>query len=223
MGRSKILRFSSIWPYRNFHIKDQKRNGSGDHNYSMVGDTILVSDDGASSPRFPSSTSSKCFDTTVQQGITTSLVSENESAGSSFIVEVFRYTGLPPEVTKVILESWRPSTTSRYESVLKRWHRYAISRNENPYSPDGNTVLIFMHFMYLNGCLYSGSCTARSALPSVVTIRGYLKLSKHPLVSRYLKGIYNRHPLLPKYVNILVYELIPFFGSLRGTKHNMDF
>ena len=37
---------------------------------------------------------------------------------------------------------------------------------------------------------------------SLVTIRGYLKLSEHPLVSRYMKGIYNRHPPLPKYVNI---------------------
>ena len=58
-------------------MKDQKRNGIGDHDYSMVGDTVLVSDDGASSLRFRSNTSSKCFDTTVQQGITTSLVSEN--------------------------------------------------------------------------------------------------------------------------------------------------
>ena len=81
----------------------------------MMGDTVLVSDDGASSPRFPGITSSKCFDTTVQQGITTSLVSENETAGSSFIGEAFRYTELPSEVTKVILESWRQPTRSRYE------------------------------------------------------------------------------------------------------------
>ena len=145
MGKSKILRFSSSQPYRNFHIKDQKRNGSGDHDYSMLGDTILVSDDGDSSPRFPSSTFSKCFDTTVQQGIAASPVSKNQTAGSSFIGEAFRYTELPPEVNKVILESWRPSTTSRHESVLKRWYRDAISRNEDPYSPDVNTVLTFMH------------------------------------------------------------------------------
>ena len=175
MGKSKILRFSSIYSDRNFHIKDQKRNGSGDHDHSMVGETVLVSDYGASSPRFSCSISSKCFDNTVQQGITTSLVSENETAGSSFIGEAFRYTELPSEVTKLILESWRPSTRSRYESVLKRWHRYAISRNEDPYSPDVNTVLTFMHGMYLYGCLYSGLCAAHR----VVTIRRYLKLSEY--------------------------------------------
>ena len=56
--------------------------------------------------------------------------------------------------------------------------------------------------MYCNGCLYSGLCAARSVLSSLFTIKGYLKLSDHPLVSRYLKGIYNWHPRLPKYVNI---------------------
>ena len=56
--------------------------------------------------------------------------------------------------------------------------------------------------MYRNGCLYSGLCAARSALSSSITIKGYLKLSDHPLISRYLKGIYNRHPPLPKYVDI---------------------
>ena len=27
-------------------------------------------------------------------------------------------------------------------------------------------------------------------------------MSNHPLISRYMKGIYNKHPPLPKYVNI---------------------
>ena len=53
----------------NFHTKDQKRNGSGNHHYSMLRDTVLVSDDDASSPKFPSSTSYKCFDTTSNKGL----------------------------------------------------------------------------------------------------------------------------------------------------------
>ena len=146
-----------------------------------------------------------------------------KTAGSSFIGEAFRYTELPSKVTKVILELWRPSTRSRYESVLKRWHRYAISRNEDPYSPDVNTVLTFMHGMYLNGCFYSGLCAARSALSSVVTIRGYLKLSEHLLVSRYLKGIYNRHPPLPKYVNIWDISLLLRYYDNMDSNDNLQF
>ena len=185
-----------------------------------MGDTVLVSDDGASSPRFPCSTSSN---TTVQQEIATSLVSKNGTAGSSFIGEAFRYTELPPEVTKVILESRQPSTMSSYESVLKRWPRYAISRNEDPYSPDVNTVLTFMHGMYLNGFLYSGLCAARSAFSSIVTIRGYLKLSEHPLVLQYLKGIYNSHPRLPKYVNIWDNSLLLRYYDNMDSNDNLQF
>ena len=121
------------------------------------------------------------------------------------------------------MESWRPPITSRYESVLKRWHRYAISRNEDPYSPDVNTVLTFMHGMYLNGCLYSGLCTGRSALSSVVTIRGYLKLSEHPLVSWYLKGIYKRHRPLPKYVNIWYISILFRYYDNIDSNDNLQF
>ena len=145
-----------------------------------------------------------------------SLVSENETAGSSVIGETFRYTELSQQVTKVILESSQPSTTSRYESAFKRWHRYAISRNEDPYSPDVNTVLTFMHGMYLNGCLYS-------ALSSVVTIRGCLKFSEHPLVSQYLKGIYNRHPPLPKYANIWDITILLRYYDNMDSNDNLQF
>ena len=77
-----------------------------DHDHTIVGDAVLVSDDGAPFRRFSSSTSSKGFDTTIQQRIASSLVSENETPGSSFIRKAFRHTELPIEVTKVILESW---------------------------------------------------------------------------------------------------------------------
>ena len=174
----------------------------------MVGDTIVVSDDGASSPKFSISTSSKCFDTTVQQGITTALVFENEN----FHQKLLNFLGIVATIR-----------TSRYESVLKRWHRYAISRNEDLYSPDVNTVLTFMHGIYLNGCLYSGLCTARSAITSVVTIRGYLKLSRNPLVLRYLKRIYDRHPPLPKYVSIWDISILLRYYDNMDSNDNLRF
>ena len=80
-----------------------------------------------------------------------------------------------------------------------------------------------MHGMYLNGCLCSGLCAACSALFSVVTIRGYLKLSEHPLVSRYLKGIYNRHPPLPKYVNIWDISLLLRYYDNMDSNDNLQF
>ena len=106
-----------------------------------------------------------------------------------------------PEIIDVALEPGRPTTRSSYESILIRWHSFPISRNENLYSPNVTTVLEFLHGMYRNGYLYSGLCVARSALSSSITTKAYLKRSDHPLISRYLKGIYYTHSTLPKYVD----------------------
>ena len=82
----------------------------------MTDDTVCVSSDDVPASRFPSSPSTKYFDITVQQGIATSLVFNNETADSSFIGETFRYTDHPSEAAKVL------ATESMYDSVLKRWH-----------------------------------------------------------------------------------------------------
>ena len=122
--------------------------------------TVLVSNDGLISPGFPCNSSAKHPSVTIQLRSATSTLSENETAGSSFISKSLRHPNIPPEITDVML------------------------------------------CMYRNDCLYSGLCASRSALSSSITTKGHLKLSDHPLISRYLNGIYNRHPPLPKYVNI---------------------
>ena len=40
-------------------------------------------------------------------------------------------------------------------------------------------------------------------------------MSNHPLISQYVKGIYNMHPPLPIYVNIWdMKELLTYFGNM---------
>ena len=65
-----------------------------------------------------------------------------------------------------------------------------------------------MHGMHINVCLYSGLCAARSALSSIVTIKDYTKLSENTFIPCYLKGVYNRHPSLPKYTSIWYMSLV---------------
>ena len=169
----------------------------------MVENTVLNSHDGIITEKFLDTSSSKYTDFTIQKISKTPTLSENEIISRSLIRESFGNTNLPREMTDVIVDLWRTTTRSRYESVLRQWLVCATSRNTDPCTPDVNTVLPFMHDMYINGCLYSGLCAARSALSSIVTIKDYTKLSEHPFISRYLKGIYD----IPKYyicLNILV-------------------
>ena len=69
------------------------------------------------------------------------------------------------------------------------------------------SVLKFLHGMYNDG-LCSGLSAARSALASTVTIKMFAKLSDHPLLVRYLKGIFNRHPPLPRYMHLWGINLV---------------
>ena len=170
-----------------------------DYGYTMVENTILVFHDVKITSKLSCTTATKHLDFAMEQINATPIVPKNEVVGNSIIRQAFRNTSIPPEIANVITD-WRRTTTKwLYESVLGRWVIYATSRNTDPYIADVNIVLAFFHGIYLNGCFYSGLCAALSALSSVVTISRFIKLSGHPLISQYLKGIYNRHPVLPKY------------------------
>ena len=191
----------------------------------MVGNPILVPTNAANPNRLSdsASTDKEYIDFTIKERGRSSTVSETKTTGGSFIREAISNRELPQEIEEVIADSWRTSTRSRYESVLKRWKCYAISRNENPYITNIDTVLKFLHGMYNDGCLYSGLCAARSALASVVTIKGFVKLSDHPLLVRYLKGIFNRHPPLPRYMHIWNINLVLTYYNKIGHNEDLEF
>ena len=72
-----------------------------------------------------------------------------------------------------------------------------------------------LHVMYTKGCLHSGLCEARSALSSTVCINGFSKLSDHPMISRHLEGIFNRHPALPNDTQIWdINKVLDYYTNL---------
>ena len=172
-----------------------------DHSNTMVEKTSMVSHDDTITSRLPCPTPTKHLDFAVEQITARAIVLKNEINGHSVIKQSFWNTSIPLEIANVIRDLWRTTSKSRYESELRRCVIYAPSRNSDPYTVYVNTVLAMLHGRYLNRCLYSGLRAARSALCSVVTIKGFIKLSDHPLISRYLKDFYNRHPVWPKYGN----------------------
>ena len=77
--------------------------------------------------------------------------------------------------------------------------------------------------MYNDGCLYSSLCAARSALASVVTIKVFAKLLDHPLVVRYLREVFNRHPPLPRYMHIWDINLVLTYYNKIGYNEELEF
>ena len=64
----------------------------------------------------------------------------------------------------------------------------------DPMCPTVVTVLEFLHYFGKGYCVLN---SARGMLPSFATTEGY-DAGKHPLVCRYMKGVYNSNPSLPK-------------------------
>ena len=60
-------------------------------------------------------------------------------------------------------------------------------------------VLEFLHSLKMRNVGYSVINTARSALSTFITIDNHT-VGMHPLVCRYLKGFFNKFPVLPKYL-----------------------
>ena len=60
----------------------------------------------------------------------------------------------------------------------------------------------FLYHQYENGLSYSGINTARSALSTVIFLPDGGSFGNHPLVSRFLKGVYESRPSLPRYKDI---------------------
>ena len=60
-------------------------------------------------------------------------------------------------------------------------------------------VLEFLQELYERGLRYSYLNTARSALPSIIVLDGNVTVGNHPLVQRFLKGVFQTRPAFARY------------------------
>ena len=70
---------------------------------------------------------------------------EAKTDGLSSITEYYRKQGFSKHITGVLLDSWRSGTQKQYAIYLKRWNVFCSERLIDPYSPNLNQVLEFVH------------------------------------------------------------------------------
>ena len=64
----------------------------------------------------------------------------------------------------------------------------------DPLHPPVTDVLEFLQELYARGLGYSCLNTARSALSSFIVLDGNVTVGNHPLVQRFLKGVFQTRP-----------------------------
>ena len=109
--------------------------------------------------------------------------------------------GLEDEAINMIKSSLRMSSFHQYSSYLRRFFNYCSDKELNLESLTYVHLINFLHCLYDAGLGYSALNTARSAVSTLMEMLGRDKLGQHSLVCRYLKGIFQMRPSLPRYIS----------------------
>ena len=94
----------------------------------------------------------------------------------------------------------QPETNTGHK--ISKWFHFCNKWNISEVSPSLNYIIEFLTEMYEKGHSYSSINVARSSLsPLGLTIESRTAGS-HPLVIRFLKGVFNTRPPQPRYSSI---------------------
>ena len=107
--------------------------------------------------------------------------------------------GLPESVSELLVASWRPGTSRRYNSVWAVWRSWCRGRAVDPVSPLLRDVLTFLAETFAQDRSYRTIAGYRSALSSALPPIDGVAVGAHPTVCRLLKGAYNTRPPRPRY------------------------
>ena len=95
--------------------------------------------------------------------------------------------------------SWRGNTERTYSSAFRRWSDWCSQRSVPALAPSLAQLLQFLHDQFARGLQYRTTTGYRSALSQTLPPVDGVLVGQHPLVSRFLRGVYNRRPPRPRY------------------------
>ncbi|XP_033730878.1 uncharacterized protein LOC117320378 [Pecten maximus] len=118
-------------------------------------------------------------------------------SGNNSLVEEFHH--------RLPVWSSIPGKTQRRNSmgvISKKWMQFCLQRQNDPLKPTVTQILEFLNMLFQSGLGYSALNTAKSAIcsfTSVNTTTSDVGLGNHPLIKRFMKGVFCNRPALPKY------------------------
>ena len=140
-------------------------------------------------------TSSERFDTT------DSTVNDTRGGTSTsrYLRHQYRDEQISDAGTELLLASWKTKSSKSYDSLFGKWVCWCRQRSADPISGPISDVVNFLAHLFEEGYQYRSLNSYRSAISSVhAKVDGY-SVGEHPLVSRLLKGAFNRRPPQPRY------------------------
>ena len=115
--------------------------------------------------------------------------------------------GISKQAQDILEASWRPSTRKRYAGHVQRFTQYCHQRNVDPFQATIKIGIEYLTKYFHTGVGYSSVNTARSVLSTIIKTENDIPFGELPLVCRFLKGVFNLRPAIPKYSTSWDYQL----------------
>ena len=107
-------------------------------------------------------------------------------------------------------------TKKQYATYLQKRRCYCRSRGIDSICPSVEDGINFLAKLYDSGIGYSDINTARSAVSSIVALPNSTSFGAHPMICRFLRGVFELKPSLPRYEDIWnVNAVLTYLSSLR--------
>ena len=135
---------------------------------------------------------------------------------SSFIVES---NGISKKAQDILEASWRPSARERYAGHLQQFTQYCHQRNVDPFQTTTKIGIEHLTNYFHTGVGYSSVNTVRPVLSTIIKTEIEITFGELPLVCRFLKGVFNLRPALPRYFTTWdVSVVLKYIKSLKALK-----
>ena len=147
-------------------------------------------------------TASKLSNTVVesQQGTSSSSNSAiSETSRMASIRSSLQGQGISQEASEIILASWRKNTETAYSCNWRRWQVWCRERCVDPLCASIGQILDFLTSQFAEGKQFRTLNSYRSAISMTHPPIDGVVIGKHPLISRFMRGVFNNRPPQPRY------------------------
>ena len=212
LGFQPSLPVSSISSNSQMPFKDKERQMQGNTNSPSVEIKTLVSNYFRDANGSPSSSPNQ------KGSLGTSLIKSNSSPPDrqkkelqtshlACVRESLRLNKVPERVSKIIFASWKPGTEKHYQSAWRKFNSWCEKRSINLISCPITEILSFLSDLYYNGMQYRTINLYRSAISKTHAPVDGCVIGSHPIVSRFMKGIFQLRMPTPNTQWLAMYQL----------------
>ena len=107
--------------------------------------------------------------------------------------------GISKEAQDILEASWRPSTRKIYAGHLQQFTQHYHQENVDPFQATTKIGIEHLTNYFHTGVGYASVNTGRPVLSTIIKNENEIPFEELPLVCRFLKGVFNLRPALPRY------------------------